>query len=179
MPEDVSFLPAERLRAIAGEAVSRVLPDELGETLPLPVSVDGRLRILIMYYPEVGPPGRRTVHPPTHAIHLDGSTGQVLRLWACAPEELGIVDPGAVVPGAGIRDGMGWEEFAQKRARVLELSADLWRAYAVDQARRDDETTAKAREYRSLLFQITPREVAPFYVQAASGFFRWLEAAAP
>jgi hypothetical protein len=176
MPEDVTFLPGERLRELAGEAASRVLPDELGETLPVPVRANGRTVLLVMYYEETGPPGRRTVRPPSHAMHLDGATGRVLRLWASTPEELGIIDPRADVPGAGIRDGMPWEEFAAKRDRVLALGPAVWHGYATAQTRLDAEAVAGAREYRQLLMEVTPKAVAPFYVQAAAEFFRWLDA---
>jgi len=184
MSQSENFLPAERIRELAGATASKTLPDELGETLPVPIQQgNGAIELLIMFYRETGPPGRRTVHPPDHAMRLDPFSGKVIRLWTCEPEDLGIVDPDALVEGVGIRPGMGWKEFTAMRDRFLIISPQVWQAWARHSGGNDPATRELAREYRDLFRAITVDRVAPFYVQAAAPFFSWLNetaaAAAP
>jgi hypothetical protein len=174
MPQAENFLPAERIRELAGAAASKALPDELAETLPVPIRVNGVVELLIMFYRETGPPGQRTVNPPDYAMRLDPFTGKVIRLWSCEPEDLGIVDPNAFVEGVGVRPAMGWKEFTTMRKRFLAISPLVWQAWAGGSAGNDPATRELAREYRDLFRAITVGRVAPFYVQAAAPFFSWL-----
>lgn len=171
------FLPAEEIQKHAGAAAASVLPDEDAETLPVPVREGGALVLLIMYFREKGRPGRRVVTPPHHAMHLDPATGKVLRFWATAPEDLGIELPTTPVPGAGVDPKMTSDAFVAKRRRLLELSPELWRAFAQGGSL-DAATRALVQEYHALFLQITKKEVAPFYTGAAPDFFTWVRSAA-
>lgn len=170
------FVPARELQRIAGATSGAVLPDEDAETLPVSHK-DAKygLVILILYYRESGPPRQRVVTPPHHAMYLDPTSGKVLRFWACGPDELGIPIPPPPVPGAGIPSGMAHEEFISKRDRFLDVSPAVWEAFASGTAQFPPETKSLIVEYRSLFLRITKAEVAPFYVGAASDFFRWID----
>jgi hypothetical protein len=173
MSTPTTFQSAEQFRRAAAATAASVLPDEDAETLPVPVKVDGGVAVLIMYYRESGPPDHRTVAPPHHAMHLDGGTGKVLRFWSTDPDELGIAQPTAPVPGVDYDRKMIAGEFVTKRKRLLEISSDVWNAWAsgngVDAAAKE-----LAAEYWALFSVITKKEVAPFYVQASPDFFQWV-----
>ena len=168
------FKSADELRKAAGTIAGRVLPDEVAETLPIPLRVGDHLVILILYYRETGPRGRPVVHLPDHAMHLDPVTANVLRFWACRPEDVGIEPPLKPVPGAGIRPGMTSAEFVEKRNRFLAISPHVWELFASGAATFDSESSAMVREYLRLFLEITKAEVAPFYVAATPDFFNWL-----
>jgi hypothetical protein len=175
MHDDVEFVSGEEARRAAGTAAAEVLARETASTLPVPLSSKQPGVLLVLYYKEFGPPAKRKVYPPHYAMHLDGRSARVLRFWACTPEEVGIVQPQAVVEGAGIRDGMTGEEFFEKRQRLLAISPQVWSAFARGVDGGDATVRDAAREYRTLFLEITKREVAPFYVQAAADFFRWVD----
>jgi hypothetical protein len=172
-----TFLPAQEIRRIAGRLSSAVLPDEDAITLPVPIRAEAGVVLLIMYYRELGPRSRRVVHLPHYAMHLDGATGKVLRFFACAPEDLGITQPLAHVPGAGVDSAMDGLAFYHSRERLLDLSPELWRAFA-DAGEVAPSTAEAAKEYLEIFLKITKAEVAPFYLAAAPDFFAWLERAA-
>jgi hypothetical protein len=174
MPTATRFKSAHELRNIAGAAARRVLPIEIADTLPVPHRTGDRLVILILFYRESGPPNRRVVELPNHAMHLDPITGKVLRFWACRPEDVGIETPLKPVEGATIPPGMTGGEFFQKRERFLSVSPQVWEAFDSGATKLDSATTAVIREYWRLFLEITKSEVAPFYVAAASDFFGWL-----
>jgi hypothetical protein len=177
MSAETKFKSAEELRVIAGKASGRAIPDELGDTYPIPHRTGNGLVILIMYYMEMGPPTKRVVHPPSHAMHLDPVSGKVLRFWACKPEELGIEPPLDPVAGAGIRPGMQWEELVQKRDRFLAISPQVWEAFAAGNTNPDPATKLIVQEYWKLFLELHKAEVAPFYLAAAPDFFGWLRQA--
>lgn len=166
-------MPTKEIRRIAGAAASRALPDEIAETLPVPVRGGDGIVLVILYYPETGSPDDRTVHPPTHAMHLDPRTGGVLRFWRVTPEELGIRRFN-LVPGAGIPRGMTVDELISRRERVLDMSPRVWEAFSAGDDRPSAESRMLLGAYRDDFLAITKVEVAPFYVSAAPEFFNWL-----
>jgi hypothetical protein len=170
------FVSAHDLRNIAGSIARKVLPVEVAETLPVPRKDPKEgLVILILYYNEIGPPSRRIVKPPHHAMYLNPATGKVLRFWACDPEELGIETPLKPVLGAGIPAEMPKMEYVEKRQRFLDISPAVWEAFASGATQYPGEVRSMIHDYRSLFLHITKAEVAPFYVEAAPDFFHWLE----
>jgi hypothetical protein len=171
------FKSAQELRKEAGAVASGVLPDEVADTLPVPHRDGSGLIILILYYRESGPPNRRVVRPPDHAMHLDPVSGKVIRFWACRPEDLGIEKTVKPVEGAGIRPGMTSQEFFEKRERFLDISPQVWHAFASGSSQFDASTETLLREYYRLFLEITKAEVAPFYAAAAPDFFGWLQRA--
>ena len=170
------FMSAHELRTIAGSVARKVLPVEAAETLPV-LRRDPKegLVVLILYYREVGPPDKRVVKLPDHAIYLNPFTGKVLRFWAIEPEELGIEVPLRPVGGAGVSAEMPKMEFVEKRQRFLDISPAVWEAFVSEASNYPANVLAMIRDYRSLFLQITKAEVAPYYVEAAPDFFRWLD----
>ncbi len=170
------FMSAPELRDVAGSVARRVLPVEAAETLPVPRRDPKEgLVIVILYYRESGSPGKRVVKLPDHAMYLNPVTGKVLRFWAIEPEELGIETPLRPVPGAGVPADMPKMDFVEKRQRFLDISPAVWEAFASQASDYPPNVLAMIRDYRSLFLQTTKAEVAPFYVQAAPDFFRWLD----
>lgn len=174
----LSLLPVPELRELAAQVAAALLPVETAVMLPLPRKGDGGLEALIVYYQETGPRTNRTVHPPSHAMRLDAATGKLLHFGPTTPERLGIQRPLVPVPGARIDPAMTGMEFADKRARLLEISREVWLAFASGSAQVDATTADLVREYVDLFLQITKPEVAPFYLGAAKDFFAFLRAIA-
>jgi hypothetical protein len=169
------FKSAQDLRREAGAVSAGVLPDEAAETLPVLHREGGRLTILILYYRESGPPNRRVVRPPDHVMYLDPVSGKVIRFSACRPEDLGIERSMKPVAGAGIRPGMTSQEFYQKRERFLDISPQVWHAFASGSSQFEASTQGVLGEYYHLFLEITKAEVAPYYVAAAPDFFGWIQ----
>lgn len=169
-----NYLTAHEIRDIAARTAATLLPLEKAAMLPVPMPAKGSLEALVVYYDETGPPLRRTVHPPTHAMRLDARTGRILDFSATTPERLGIRRPLVPVVGARIDPAMGGMEFAAKRARLLDLSRDVWCAFEAGGIP-DAAAAALVREYWKLFLQITKPEVAPFYIGAAGDYFVWLQ----
>jgi hypothetical protein len=173
------FLPAREIQEHAGAAASTMLPDEVAETFPVPVRAGDGVALLILFYRELGPPARRVVYPPDHAMHVDPATGKVIRFWATTPEELGIQQPSTPVPGAGVDPRMPVDELIALRKRFLDISADVWRAFAQGGGQPPDAAVRPlVKEYHEIFLRLTKREVAPFYVGAAPDFFSWVRSAA-
>lgn len=178
MSQSHAFLPVAEIRKIAGRASSKTLPDEDADTVPVPVKWENEAALLIMYYRELGPAGRRIVHPPHYAMYLEGSTGMVIHFSATSPQRLGITDPERLIPGVGL-DPPGVDEFTKKRERLFAISPELWTAYADGTPVTAPNVRPIAQEYWSLFASITTRQVAPFYLQAAADFFAWIRLAGP
>ncbi|OQW91960.1 MAG: hypothetical protein BWK78_03095 [Thiotrichaceae bacterium IS1] len=175
MPTTTQFKSAHELREIEGATASAVLPDETAETVPIPQKTNQGMVILVMYYNWVGQPNRYTVLPPHYAMQMEPVTGKVLRFWSCRPLELGIRIPTTPVKGAGISPNMTSDEFFEKRQRFLDISAEVWQAYASGKTKFDSIIRTIVQEYENLFLQITKEEVAPFYVAASPDFFKWLQ----
>jgi hypothetical protein len=178
MNQPHAFLSVGEIRKIAGRASSGALPDEDADTVPVPVKWENEIALLIMYYREVGPPGKRVVHPPHYAMYLEGSTGKVLHFGGTSPQRLGILDPDRLIPGVGL-DIPVVDEFVKKRDRLFAISPELWTAYAEGIPATTPGVRPMAQEYWKLFMKVTPPQVAPFYLQAAAGFFAWLRLAGP
>jgi hypothetical protein len=173
------FLSAQEIQEHAGAAASTVLPDEVAETFPVPVRAGDGVALLILFYRELGPPALRVVNPPDHAMRVDPATGKVIRFWAATPEELGIQQPITPVPGAGVDPRMPVDQLMASRKRFLDISADVWRAFAQSGgAPPDSATRPLVKEYYDLFLHLTKKEVAPFYVGGAPDFFSWVRSAA-
>lgn len=173
-----TYLTAHELRDIAARTAAAVLPIETAVMLPVPIRAKSGLVVLVVYFRETGPRTRRVVEPPTHAMRIDPVTGKVLHFGATTPERLGIPRPAPKVAGAGIAPGMTGLEFAHKRDRLLDISRDVWTAYAAGSTAVDPATRALASEYADLFLHITKAEVASFYVGVAPDFFQWVRAVA-
>lgn len=171
-------LSAHEIRDIAARTAATQLPLETAATLPVPLRAEGGLVALVIYFNETGPRTNRVVHPPSHAMRIDAATGKVLRFEATTPEKLGIPQPSVPVPGAGVNRSWTGLQFAQHRDRFLDLSRDVWLAFAAGGTSVDAATRDLAREYLELFLALTTPAVAPFYVGAAKDFFAWLRAAA-
>lgn len=174
----LTLLPVPELRDLAGRAAAALLPIETAAMVPIPRKTDTGLEALVVYYEETGPRLQRKVHPPSHALRLDATTGQLLHFGPTTPERLGIKRPLVPVPGARIAPGMTGAEFADKRDRLLEISRDVWLAFAAGSSSVDPVTAELVREYVDLFLQITKPEVAPFYLGAARDFFSFLRSIA-
>lgn len=171
------FLEAAELRKLASAKAGTVLPDEDADTLPIPLRDGERLVILVMYYPVRGRPGHRTISPPRYALHLDPTTGDVIRAWKTTPQELGIHQPTAKVPGFEAPAPGSWQAQLRDRERFLAMSNDIWAEFASRRSATDAALRPTLRKYWKLFQQITLPEEAPFYVQAAPEFFDWLRSA--
>lgn len=178
MPTPTPTVSAEEIQRIAGATSTAVLPDEDGQTFPIPVRVDGRVVILVMYFHVLGPRHRQVVELPYYAMHLDRETGKVLRFWLVTPDELGIRAPLEPVAGAHDDPSVPWQEYVRRRERFLALSPDLWTAFAAGGTRPSPAVAAAAREYLDLFLAIATEAVAPYYPAASPAFFQWLHAVA-
>jgi hypothetical protein len=173
------FMSAQEIREIAGRTAAAVLPDEVAETMPVPRRKNDNVVLLIMYYTETGPPNKREVGLPHHAMELNPSSGDVLRFWACSPEELGIEPPLSPVEGADIPQGMTSDEFVEKRQEFLDISSRVWEAYYHGDTQVSGPTADLVKRYYALFLEITKKEVAPYYVAAAGDFFNWVKSVTP
>lgn len=169
------FLPAEKLREVAGRAASAALPDEVNETLPVATRGKGGVEALVLFYKIVGPPGRGKPALPSHAMRIDPRTGNVLRFWAATPRELGLGGALPSVPGAGmLPDDV--TDFLDARDRFLAISPDVWAAFEAGSTSVDAATQDLVSEYYALFLRITRAPIAPFYVGGAADFFAWIRA---
>jgi hypothetical protein len=71
------------------------------------------------------------------------------------------------------------DEFVKKRDRLFAISPELWSAYAEGIPATTPGVRPMAQEYWNLFMEVTTRQLAPFYLQAAAGFFAWLRLAGP
>ncbi|MCP3952594.1 MAG: hypothetical protein GY697_10325 [Desulfobacterales bacterium] len=175
MADPISFKSAHEMVEIQGSVSAQELPVEVANTLPIPKKTESGLVILIIYYNETGPHGQRVVHPPHYAMTLDPATGDVLRFWACRPDDLGIVAPLKTLPGAGITPGMTGNEFFHLRLRFLDISAAVWQAYASGATQFEPQLQKLIAEYWQLFLRITKKEIAPFYAMSSPDYFQWLK----
>lgn len=175
MADPISFKSAHEIVEIQGRIAAQELPVEVANTLPIPQKTESGMVILIIYYNETGPRGQRVVHPPHYAMTLDPVTGDLLRFWACRPEDLGIKAPVQTLPGAGITPGMTGNEFFHLRQRLLDISAAVWQAYAGGGTQFEPQFQELITEYWHLFLRITKTDIAPFYAMASPDFFQWLQ----
>ena len=161
--------------ANAGKAASAVIPDEAGQTFPVPKWLNGKPVIQILFYPTFGSVKGRVVALPDHCMLLDAVSGKVLRFWACTHSEIGLSDGVSPVHGAGIRAGMSIDEHTVMRDRLMDISKPVWEAFFQRELTSDSSIRALVREYRLLFLQTTNGEVAEFTVAAAPEFFQWLD----
>jgi len=175
MPDVREIKSVMDLQESAGTAATAVLPDEVAETFPAPVRSDGHVYIQILYYREVGPPGKRVVHAPHYCMRLDPYTAKVVRFWACSPQEIGIgVNTQSISP-PGIRDGMTAEEFTEKVERLSTLSPRVWELFFNNATPADPQTLAMLEEYRNLFLATHNKEQSKWVIGASREFFSWLE----
>jgi hypothetical protein len=170
----LEILSAHDLRAISRRVAAAILPIEIGATLPVPLRTARGLEALVLFYRGARPPGQEEILPPDHALKLDATTGAVLRMWAITPEDVGIRRPLAGVPGAGkgLRS-MDMEAFLSARSRYLDLSPEVWAAFAAGGSPPDVATRGRVREHFELFLRITSGDVAAYCAGAAADFFAW------
>lgn len=163
----------DAIKDAAGRVASRVLPDEVAETFPLPLKSNGRDYFQILYYREAGPPGKRIVHAPHYCMRLDAYTAEVVRFWNCTPDEIGIGHAPPFDP-PGIREGMTAEEFVEKDEQLASLSPHVARLFFDESTDLDLRSIATVKEYFELLLEINSKDQATFMINASPDFFSWL-----
>ena len=169
---------AQEIKTQAGKAASTVVPDEAAETIPVPKRLGEKFVIQILYYRQVGSPGKRKELPPEYCMLLDPESGKVIRFWRCTLAEIGLDEGTPTVAGAGIKSGMTTEEFTMKEERLLAISQPVWIAFFHGGVPNAADTRALVREYRQLFLQTTNEGEAGFTVAAAAEFFQWLDTVA-
>jgi hypothetical protein len=174
MTKNTEFKSAHDLRKVqAATSVGR-LPREIAYTLPVPKKIESEMVILVLFYYETGPMNHRTVHLPERVMYLNPVTGEVQKFCAIRSEEVGIKEPLTTVLGAGVDPMMTGDEFYDLRQRFLDISAEVWAAFASGKTEFETPKQAIIKEYESLFLRITKKEVAPFYVMSSPHFFKWL-----
>jgi hypothetical protein len=172
------FLPTQEILTILGKHSITKEGGSDDETFPIPVRIGSRVVLLVMYFKVSGRPGNSEIHPPHHAMHIDGETGQILRFWATKPEELGIVGPLKPVPG------LGGEELEPVPGQLEKLdfrnahSPEVWAAYAAGRTDVDPATAATVKKYRDTFFATTMDRIVPLYLAASPDYFQWLSTVA-
>jgi hypothetical protein len=130
-----------------------------------------------MFYRVSGRLPRRQVHAPHYAMHIDGQTGHVIKLWPTTAQELGIKSSGDPIEGVTGPVKLTPEQYAAKRDRLLELSSRVWSAFAAKRPADEEGIRPLLEEYWALFGETVLPEVAPFYLEAESEFFVWLRSA--
>lgn len=172
-----AFVSMDQVREAAGRAASAVLPDEVGDTMPVATRRPDGVQLLVLYHRVVGPPMRGKPTLPTHAMLLDPRTAKVVRFWKVTPDELGLRAPLAPVPGVGA-DMTDMPAFLDRRARFFAISPDVWEAFEQNASAPSGETAAQVKEYWELFRTLVSADLAPHYVGAAKDFFDWVRAIA-
>lgn len=172
-----AFVSMDQVREAAGRASSAVLPDEVGETMPVATRKQDGVQLLVLYFRVVGPPMRGKPTLPTHAMLLDPRTAKVIRFWKITPDELGLHAPLAPVPGVAA-DMSDMPAFLDRRARFFAISPAVWEAFDENASAPSGEAAAQVKEYWDLFRTIVQPDVAPFYTGAAKDFFDWVRAIA-
>ena len=167
---------ARELLEIAGSTVSKVLPDETAESLPVATKSGTAIQMVILYYDESMIPGKEIVYPPHHIIVIDTSSGKIIRFDSCTPSKLGVDKP-ADIPeeGFGLDPKLSADDFWKKRDRFLELSPIVWKLFKLNPAKSDSKAIQIIREYYSIFKEIAKKPLIPYYHAVARDFFKWLD----
>ncbi|NLI82870.1 MAG: hypothetical protein GX443_14440 [Deltaproteobacteria bacterium] len=145
-------------------------------TLPVPSKENSKLEIIMLLYREPTRRGDERIFPPHQMLAIDPMSGTVLRNLPCNPKMFGI-DQTAHIPyvGFGLDPSMSAEVFWNKYDRFMEISSEVWKAYASGASNLSPQSTELVREYQEIFNMIGKKPLLPYYRAVAPDFFKWLE----
>ncbi len=156
-----------------GKAMPLHDDDSAAEMWPFPRRSGASIEVVVLFYREAGPMGRRNVHPPDYEV-VFSPDATVLRHGPRTAAELGITPAGVRAPEYAARWSVEAVEEAQRKLSAL--APVVWAAFA--SGAQSSEIATSAGEYlRCHVVQSTEHD-GPWSEQAGSEFFRWLRTAA-
>lgn len=173
------YMTASEIVCIATKAYPKGLMTGMAIALPVATKKNSRLQIVVLLYKESTKRGDETIYPPHHILAIDPISGKVLRNEPCTPQMFGLNQAvGIPVVGFGLDPGLSAEVFWKKHDRFMELSPEVWKAYASGASHLTQQGTQLVREYSGIFNIIAKKPLLPYYHAVAADFFKWLDGVA-
>ena len=173
------YMTASEIVGIAIKAYPKGLMTGMAIALPIATKKKSKLQIIVLLYTESTKRGDETIYPPHHIVAIDPTNGKVLRNEPCTPQMFGLNQAvGIPVVGFGLDPGLSAEVFWKKQYRFMEISSEVWKAYASGTPHLPQESAQLVREYAAIFNMIAKKPLLPYYQAVAPDFFKWLDGVA-
>lgn len=165
----------QQLVQMAGSSPARWqgIPRQACQSYPIPLFVDGELRLAFLFYRKlVAPPADPILSVPRYVMQVDRATAEVVGITKVQPDFFGLPAP---------EDGvLGVYKLAPKITVPIwhELRAQLFALYdrvlpAYDQGDAPEEQLLE--EIRQAFLELAEQPLLPYYRAMGPDFFHWIQ----
>jgi len=154
------------------------VPEQSRQSLPVPVRVNGGLRVAFFYAPAQMMPGVNRLTPPHFVSWLDPNTGALLELRAVTPKDFGQAHgPNDLIGEYRLPEGVTPNQYMAERERLFGLYSNLVPAW-MSGAQPGAEHRLLAQEFLRSFGAVSEPPLIPYYHALGKEFFQWVRAAA-
>lgn len=169
-------MKTEELFDLARVQAGEFLPDEAGQSFPIPIIHPNGAKFIFLFYLSHNSPNGSQIYPPDYLVRINLSTGKAEERKAVVPsdfaqsyntnEPIGIF----VLP-----DGMSVYEYLDKRKRLFELYDILIPEFAMKQPTSNLNTKKYAVEFIGLFSTLREPPLTAYYSAIGKEFFDWVK----
>jgi hypothetical protein len=167
-----------QLNQLGRTGVGGVVDEQSRQSLPIPVRVDGRVRVAFLYAPAQALPNLTRLAAPSRVVWLDHA-GTLVKVESVTPQTYGqSAKAGELIGEFRLPPNMSAEQYLSRRDRLFELYDQLVPVWADQADLMPSAKQAAAREFVGLFTELAEPPLVPYYEALGGGFFGWVKAAA-
>jgi hypothetical protein len=176
MPSTASFAELMKLgRSLVMDRVS----EQSRQSLPVPVRVNGALRVAFMYSPSQALPNVVKLAPPEFVSWLDPVSGALIELRAVTPQTFRQAHAATDLLGQfSLPPGVSLNEHLAQRERLFWLYEQLVPAWFADAKGERKDLPPLAVEFTRTFGLVSEPPLAPYYDALGAEFFTWVRSLA-
>jgi hypothetical protein len=165
---------ADRVRSSQIKTMG-VTGEQRRQSFPIPVIRPDGLHVLFLYYPAQAIPRQPSkLWPPDFLLSLEAS-GRFEELRAVTSREFGqFHQPDEIIGTYGLPEGMTYEQYDQKLARLNEVYDVLLPEFSAGRSEVGPEIVSAAREFADLFDLLSEPPLKPYYAFLGRDFFAWI-----
>lgn len=177
-PMGVGRLQFAQLNQLGRTDAGGAVDDQSRQSLPIPVRLDGPVRVAFFYAPAQPLPNVTRLAAPTRVVWLD-QAGTVVRVESVTPQTYGqAVQPGELLGEYRLPSDMAAGQYLSQRERLFGLYDQLVPAGAGQTNLTPSATQVAAREFVALFTELAEPPLLPYYDALGGDFFTWVKDAA-
>ncbi len=174
-----SIISFAELMKLGRSLVMDRVPEQSRQSLPVPVRVNGALRIGFMYSPSQALPNVTRLAPPHFVAWLDPADGTLSDVRAVTPQAFRRTDgAGELLGQFSLPQGMDANQYLAARERLFWLYEQLVPAWFADPRAERKDLRPLAMEFIRSFSLLSEPPLAPYYDSLGAEFFTWVRSIA-
>lgn len=175
MPSTNTLSYSDLMRLGRLHVMDRV-PEQSRQSLPIPVRINGALRVAFFYAPSQVLPGVNRLAPPNFVAWFDPVTGALLTSQKVTPQDFGHLREATDFIGEyRLPKEMTVNQYLVARERLFDLYANLVPTWMTGTQHRTVDQQLLAQEFLRSFDSISEPPLIPYYHALGKEFFDWVQ----